>query len=446
MTPVLKKTLWPLLCFAAGLVCVCVCAAVFMLQGQEATFQLVSEGSRVTSSWVRAMLTSGTKPQKAQRSTQLASLDTRPPSHLPRFIIPVNDRPGIGNAVAEYNYSLRRAQEYNLTFIHTPIFCARVRDDACNELFQTASLNPTWTVPAIRNAIDKGFLREVIIEDGRNFSDVMEREQGGGIVFTLGRIHNDYVFEHTADFWARAYHRARAIELTNYESPAHLPHCQLLPANMRAPRLVHIAIHVRHGDIMRMARSHAHNQHVLRFLPNHYFIGVLRELHTMLPANLTTVTVFTDGDARSVREIVANFPGHSKILAASAADDGTESLKALAASDILIGSKSGYTQLAALLSGDSIKIVPRWWWPSYAGMANVVRADAHGKNRGELKRTFRAAWEAYVEGYEGAAPEACHGRSVKEMRKLRDAVAAFEDRNKHGAHGRRMASGRSRAS
>ncbi|RKO91387.1 hypothetical protein BDK51DRAFT_48978, partial [Blyttiomyces helicus] len=436
MTPVPNKSLWFLLYFAAGLVWVS--AAFTLLQGQEATFQLVSEGSRVTSSWIRAMLTSNTKPAEAPPSPKVDPLAALPPPPPPRFIIPASRRPGIGNAVAEYNFPLRLAQQYNLTFIHTPIFCSRVSEDACNELFQTASLATTWTLPVIRNALDNGLLREVILlgEDVANVTDIIEREQGGGIVFTLGEIHDDYVFEHTADFWTSTYHRARAIEMTNYTTPTDLPYCQLLPAKMRDPRLVHIAIHVRHGDILRLVRQHSSDKHALRFLPNRYFITILNDLQSLLPADLTTLTVFTDGEARKVREIVANFPGQAMVLAASAADSGTDSLKALAAADILIGSKSGFTQLAALLSGHSVKVVPRWYWPSYAGIANVIDVDEHGKDRAEFKRNFRTTWEAYVEGYAGDPPASCRGRSVEEMRKIGETVAAFMEGKKHRTRGR----------
>ncbi|KAJ1557380.1 hypothetical protein HK405_000081, partial [Cladochytrium tenue] len=234
-----------------------------------------------------------------------------------------------------------------------------------------------------------------------------------------------YGFAATRAFWADAYARARRVAAKKAPVPtgsATSAAQQLLtvpcPTVLDPPGFLHVALHIRRGDVLRYAtkghKSHSPRLAALRFTPDAHFVAVLRALLAPVslpqPANSTTVQIQPQQPSKQIKPLLdparvvihivsdADSAGIAAVQSAAvallagappapgnsshhprvrlyASNSPAAALHLLAAADILVGSKSGFTQLAAVVgpaAAATLKLLPAAKWPRYDGVSNVV--------------------------------------------------------------------------
>jgi hypothetical protein len=127
------------------------------------------------------------------------------------------------------------------------------------------------------------------------------------------------------------------------------------------PYLVHVALHVRMGDVAIYAQKGKKRLMSLRWLPPSYFINTLKLLTNIMDRKRLRIHVFSDGSREEIDDILNVIEG-SLFYLGKGGQATIEAFHCIAAADIIIGSKSGFTQVAAVVGaggGFSLKILVR---------------------------------------------------------------------------------------
>ena len=143
-----------------------------------------------------------------------------------------------------------------------------------------------------------------------------------------------------------------------------------------------VGVHVRRGDILYQVKYHDRAQSV------YYFEGLLDRVLALLPACLlphTVVSVFSAGADASEMEIlvaaaVARGAGFVRAFQPPEQPPDRQSvptLYALAAQDVIIGSKSGFTHLAAVYAPRAVTLAVPFTHP-YEAVARFVAVSDEG--------------------------------------------------------------------
>ncbi|MEK7391935.1 MAG: hypothetical protein AAB214_05145 [Fibrobacterota bacterium] len=124
-------------------------------------------------------------------------------------------------------------------------------------------------------------------------------------------------------------------------------------------KVLHIAIHVRRGDIVSGQTSGNPNLQ-MRWQNVDYFDQALRQITAVIPSDIPyLIHLFSQGE-RSEFSLFDRFPGMRYHLGS----DEMETFLHFAFADILVTSKSSFSYKPALLS-NGIKICPRNFWHGY---------------------------------------------------------------------------------
>ncbi|KAI8853736.1 hypothetical protein BC829DRAFT_382023 [Chytridium lagenaria] len=284
-----------------------------------------------------------------------------PPSG--RFFYQMTSKRGIGNTVAEYNFGVLISIMHNLTRIHTPLRCARTEEGECESIFRLSGLN-RWSMESIEAEISSGNIKEVKISKKKPLRETIDKEvenfKDANALFRLDQPAASYSYKYTRNFWSMAYALARKT---------HPMSCEY----SKEPHKLHVAVHVRHGDVLRYAQKGWSRLTKLRYLPLDYFKNLISKLLEYFHEDQIRLHLFTDGNIEDLKPLLDAYSFASFINT-----DPIRSLHLLAASDILISSKSGFSQLAAVIGsggGGNIKIIPDAEWPSYDGIPNTITMD-----------------------------------------------------------------------
>lgn len=158
-----------------------------------------------------------------------------------------------------------------------------------------------------------------------------------------------------------------------------------------------VALHIRRGDLL-PGRQFADLAH--RMLPDRWYASVLACLHKVANRRLHVV-VLSEGVNGSYRSELGEPYSWPTALADLDCDveeridaDFAESFHTMVRADVLIGSKSGMTHLAGLLS-DNIKLVPQMWH-SYRGTDHVLELP-DALDADPLESAFGPVWKAWLE-------------------------------------------------
>lgn len=134
------------------------------------------------------------------------------------------------------------------------------------------------------------------------------------------------------------------------------------------PLAINIAVHVRRGDVSRAA-AEANPAMMMRWQEVDYFERILDAVVGILDAAPdVSIYLFSQGKAEEFR----SFAQHSR-LHLCLEMDAIQSFSHLAAADVLIASKSGFSYLAALL-GTGVRVMPAPFWHDYPADALWVTA------------------------------------------------------------------------
>ena len=109
------------------------------------------------------------------------------------------------------------------------------------------------------------------------------------------------------------------------------------------PDKIKICVHIRRGDV-------ADRNMTGRFLPNSYFIAVLKNALSALPPDSADVVVVSEGRPEEFKDIQTEFPSATLILN----DDALFAVIHIIYSDILVASRSGFSGCFAELGSVSI--------------------------------------------------------------------------------------------
>ncbi|KAJ3417043.1 Enkurin domain-containing protein 1 [Chytridiales sp. JEL 0842] len=329
-----------------------------------------------------------------------------------RFLLQPTYRRGIGNAVAEYNLGVILAQKYNLTLVHKDLRCARMDPEPCADIFRLSSLNK-WSLQTVNESVLAGDIMEIMIPLKRPLLKTSDKFIGdylnpnpsvkdkntvrrtNDILFRIPYHSASHSFEQTREFWASAYKAARKTH------PIPCSHFSTTD-----PYKIHIGVHIRHGDVLDYAEQGKERLTKLRFLAMSYFVKTLQLIFNVVPQNHTVINVFSDGKWEDFQELLNTFPESQLILGG----DPVKAMHHLAASDIIVGSKSGFTQIAALIGaggGWGVKILPDVKWPTYAGFDNVVKISEEVWTDSNVKKEkvadIKSALESMARNYDGSS-------------------------------------------
>ncbi|KAI9337388.1 hypothetical protein DFJ73DRAFT_798478 [Zopfochytrium polystomum] len=284
------------------------------------------------------------------------------------YIVQQTSRRGIGNSVAEYNFGMHLALHYNLTRIHRDLRCARIPLSACADLFRLASLNDAGggvsdeglaaaeaaglfsaegrnrmivvDVPALKRAKRSGGggggggggWREVVERElGRLRAESSAAAAGGGasgegverVVVKVVGAAASHGYADTWRFWSGAYRRARRLGVG--AGGAGCPLVAAASGGGGEERLLHVALHVRRGDVLRYATRGAKGYSArlarLRFTADEWFVGVVRALveRAGVDRDRVVVHVVTDGSPDDVAALIDALAG---VLAGSSGGGG----------------------------------------------------------------------------------------------------------------------------
>lgn len=146
------------------------------------------------------------------------------------------------------------------------------------------------------------------------------------------------------------------------------------------PSAINVAVHVRRGDVSR-AKSEEDVQMMMRWQDVDYFEQALDRVVALLPADADIrIHLFSQG----VEADFASFSHHPNLrfcLDMNAQD----SFMHLAAADVLIASKSGFSYCPALL-GDGVRAVPTPFWHDYPQDPRWVMLDSGARFDAEKMR------------------------------------------------------------
>jgi hypothetical protein len=216
------------------------------------------------------------------------------------------------------------------------------------------------------------------------------------ILFRIPYHSASHSFELTRTFWNYAYIQARKT---------HPIPCSLFQTT--DPYKLHIGIHIRHGDVLEYAEQGKERLTKLRFLPMEYFVQVLETLFEVVDRKRAIINVFSDGKWEDFHLLLDRYPETHLILGG----DPIKALHHLAASDVLVGSKSGFTQIAVLVGaggGLGVKLLPDVPWPSYAGFDNVLKIPTEAEPEVGKKE---------LEGADGSSYRLWANHTVRDMMK-----------------------------
>lgn len=201
-----------------------------------------------------------------------------------------------------------------------------------------------------------------------------------GIAFVLPpKRTGDFEYAATRDWFKRCYSASRALR------PASV-------AQQRRSDSVNVALHIRRGDLL-PGRQFADLAH--RMLPDRWYLQVIETLHKVLdrPMHITVLSEGRDGKYCSEMGQYFSWPEALAHLPCSVEEkidhDFMESFDHLVEADVLIGSKSGMTHLAGLMS-DKLKLVPGMWH-SYRGTSQVIELEDTIQSDA-LEADLRSAW------------------------------------------------------
>lgn len=190
---------------------------------------------------------------------------------------------------------------------------------------------------------------------------VIQQHPQDGVVFVLpANRTGDFEYGSTRDWFKRCYRAEQAI--------GHGPGTH--PADMSSLR---VAVHIRRGDLL-PGRQFADLAH--RMLPDSWYLQVLQAVGAASGRHLRIVVLSEGVDGSYRSELGANFSWGQALqhldceVVEKIDQDFIDSFHEMVQAEVLIGSKSGMTHLAGLLS-DGIKLVPRMWH-SYRGTAGVA--------------------------------------------------------------------------
>lgn len=233
----------------------------------------------------------------------------------------------MGHQFSNWATAFTLAKQYGLTFVHQPI---RIWDDflgfGIGEVqYDSVKQLPLVVVPLLNFETDEGHAR---------FKQVVDSTPDN----TLLHLYSD---QHSANLIGRSvelrdkYWRNRA----NY--PVDVPW---------SGSSTNIAVHVRRGDLMNWTPE----ERAGRFLPNEYFIKILRGITQGVAGY--EIHVFSQSDEDGVRE----FNELPHVFYHLNGND-FEAFHALAGADILLVSKSGFSYLAGIVN-KGIKYAPPDYW------------------------------------------------------------------------------------
>lgn len=172
------------------------------------------------------------------------------------------------------------------------------------------------------------------------------------------RDYGDYEYCSTRDWFINAYTNARL------KNP--------IPLSYQKDRL-NIAVHIRRGDLLPGRQFSDLSD---RMLPDSWYIEVINSVLESINRKFA-IHIFSEGANGLYHSELGipckwneYFPNTAHEIHELIDTSFTSTFHHLIEADILIGSKSGMTHLAAMLS-NNIKIVPRMWH-SYRGTPNVL--------------------------------------------------------------------------
>ncbi|KAJ3102134.1 hypothetical protein HDU97_000776 [Phlyctochytrium planicorne] len=249
---------------------------------------------------------------------------------------------------------------HNITRIHTPLRCARLSDVECDNIFRLTTLNQ-WSLDSVKANVKEESLLHVKLPKGSHLRESVDQgvknNNDTNVLFDIGFPAASYSFKHTRKFWSRAYARARRTHPT--------------PCRYSLdPHKIHVAVHIRQGDVLRFANMGFKRLTKLRFLPLEYFSAVIKGIYATFKKDSVALHLFTDGRKEDMAKLMDEFN-----FVSFNNNNPVKSLHNLAGADVLVCSKSGFSQLAAVISsadGQAIKLIPDADWPSYEGIPNTV--------------------------------------------------------------------------
>jgi hypothetical protein len=145
---------------------------------------------------------------------------------------------------------------------------------------------------------------------------------------------------------------------------------------------IHIAFHLRHGDVATKDLNYIDQAKEIRTIPMQQGIDVLKALlgpKSVLHKATTKITLFSEGNSTEFKDFMAAFP--SATLRLGTASTITEDIDLMARADVLLASPSSFTSLISALNTDGIILVDKWNPEKFEGISNVVKqADLMRKN------------------------------------------------------------------
>lgn len=297
----------------------------------------------------------------------------------------------MGHVLAEYNWGLTRCLELNLTKVHIPVKCSHdFLDIPCNDFFGLG-MNERITETLINQAINGGQLKRVVIEAKDNekaeairlLNAAVVAHPEDGVVFVVNKTH-EYDFSRTRKWWQNR------LVMAKEKSPTWAEYPSLAKYD---PTCINVALHIRRGDVVLKSLLN-------RFTANEFYIKTFKILESLFPNHRVVGHFFSQGEIEDFVDISESLPGHPIYLKGTALGD----LRGLMDCDILVGAKSGYSYLAAMLADMMVVALPTWF-ADYSYMTSVVMADEMSENPFDAKEFVRVWNQRTPEQRKGALAE-----------------------------------------
>lgn len=264
---------------------------------------------------------------------------------------------GLGHTLAEYNWGINQAMEYNLTRVYTPLTCPNKAQLSCNDFFGVG-INENFTLKLIDWNIKEGYLKKVVIDepDQEKLKEVVMAHPENDVVFAVAKKCPENDYSRSRTWWREKMRLAR-------ETPVWAQN----PSSVKYdPASINVALHLRRGDIMRKPGLVKQ-----RFTGNEFYINTLQTLQSLFPNNQVVGHFFSQGNRLEFADIEGRFPGHPIILTGTPLGD----FRGMMESDILVTAKSGFSHLAAVMSDVMAVAIP--FWASYDYLPSVIMADVN---------------------------------------------------------------------
>jgi hypothetical protein len=193
---------------------------------------------------------------------------------------------------------------------------------------------------------------------------VIKAHPQDGIAFVLpAKRTGDFEYGTTRDWFKRCYQSA---------------HVKGSPVGgaQKAGSKISVAVHVRRGDLL-PGRQFADLSH--RMLPDSWYVHVLKSIARVTGCYLHIVVLSEGLNGTYSSELGREFSWEHALqhldcdLVQKIDHDFMDSFHDMVEADVMIGSKSGMTHLAGLMS-DHIKVVPKMWH-SYRGTEHVIELN-----------------------------------------------------------------------